>query len=60
VVQEVEDGVIRTVGIELEPEERRARKISPRRIREQLGGLVARLGHLSRWRESSGGRTPSG
>jgi cell volume regulation protein A len=60
VVQEVEDGVIRTVGIELEPEERRARKISPRRIREQLVGLVARFGHLSRWRESSGGRTPSG
>ena len=46
VVQEVEDGVIRTVGIELEPEARRARQISPRRIREQLAGLAAQLRSL--------------
>jgi cell volume regulation protein A len=43
VVQEVEDGTIRTVGIELEPEERRARKLNPRRIRESLAGLSGRL-----------------
>jgi potassium/hydrogen antiporter len=43
VVQEVEGGTIRTVGIELEPEERRARKISPRRIREGLSGLAGRM-----------------
>ncbi|HXV26217.1 MAG TPA: potassium/proton antiporter [Alphaproteobacteria bacterium] len=43
VVQEVEDGTIRTVGIELEPEERRAHQIDPRRIRERLAGLIERL-----------------
>jgi potassium/hydrogen antiporter len=43
VVQEVEGGTIRTVGIELEPEERRARKINPRRIRDSLSGLTRRL-----------------
>jgi cell volume regulation protein A len=60
VVQEVEDGIIRTVGIELEPEERRARKIDPRRIRERLSGVTARLLHLSRLRKRSRGRRASG
>ncbi|MDF2766705.1 MAG: potassium/proton antiporter, partial [Rhodospirillales bacterium] len=46
VVQEVEDGAIRSVGIELEPEERRARKIDPRRIGERLAGLTVRLRRL--------------
>jgi cell volume regulation protein A len=49
VVQEVEDGTIRTVGIELEPEERRARKIDPRRIGERLAGLAGRMRRLP-WR----------
>ena len=39
----IDGGTIRTVGIELEPEERRARKISPRRIREGLSGLTGRM-----------------
>ncbi len=43
VVQEVEDGAIRTVGIELEPEERRARQIDPRRIRTGLAAAFSRL-----------------
>jgi cell volume regulation protein A len=43
VVQEVAGGTIRTVGIELEPEERRARQIDPRRIREQLARLAERV-----------------
>jgi len=43
VVQEVAGGAIRSVGIELEPEQRRARQIDPRRIRESLSGLAARL-----------------
>ena len=43
VVQEVAAGTIRTVGIELEPEQRRARQIDPRRIRESLSGFAARL-----------------
>lgn len=43
VVQEVEDGVIRTVGIELEPEERRSHQIDPRRIRERFAAVASRL-----------------
>jgi cell volume regulation protein A len=43
VVQEVAGGAIRSVGIELEPEHRRARQIDPRRIRESLAGLASRL-----------------
>ncbi|MCI0430549.1 MAG: potassium/proton antiporter [Rhodospirillales bacterium] len=50
VVQEVEDGAIRTVGIELEPEERRARQIDPRRIRTGLAAAFSRLRPwLFRW-----------
>jgi potassium/hydrogen antiporter len=54
VVQEVEDGTIRTVGIELEPEERRAHQIDPRRIRERLAGMTSRLRALlpRRWRRA--------
>ena len=43
VVQEIEDGAIRTVGIELEPEERRAHQINPRRIRGWLADQASRL-----------------
>jgi cell volume regulation protein A len=43
VVQEVEHGLIRTVGIELEPEQRRSRQIDPRRIRDWLSGALRNL-----------------
>ncbi len=51
VVQEMEEGAIRTVGIELEPEERRARKIDPRRLRGRLAALFGLLRSvLKGWR----------
>jgi hypothetical protein len=40
VAQDVEHGQIRTVGIELEPEQRRLHQIDPRRIRDWFGGIV--------------------
>jgi cell volume regulation protein A len=40
VAQDVEHGQIRTVGIELEPEQRRSHQIDPRRIRDWFGGIV--------------------
>ena len=43
VVQEVRAGEIRTVGIELEPEERRSHQIDPRRWRGRLARLAGRL-----------------
>jgi cell volume regulation protein A len=43
VVREVVDGVIRTVGIELEPEERRAHQFDPRRLLSLLKNLRERI-----------------